>query len=286
MGSSKTIWKTGKKWLINKGRKALACLGGKDEEEEETYIPFERVDDDITCLPSAPIVEVVVESPADACPVQVPDVPFRFPAPQEVEPRSGKYEAQILVYTTFDRVRSKIEKHDEKLTIEAIPNLRASNLHSELSAEIEKIAVYRNGKANSRTHHALVVFKTKKDWFSIERYPSHIRMYRSRKEKDVTGKDLRDTEWAVGKGAVIDIVETLVREENVLGEEFHFLYRNCQCFASLIFSKFNSEGRKYKKYRLHKPPKEEQCQKPPPPVATDKFIVPDFEPSEFGYVRD
>ena len=285
MAISQTIWKTGKKWFLQKTRKALSCFGG-NVEEEETYIPFERVDDDIACLTSAPIVEVVVESPADACPVQVPDVPFRFPVPQEVEQRSGKYQAQILVYTTYDRVRSKIEKHDEKLTIEAIPNLRGSHLHSELSAEIEKIAVYRNGKANSRTHHALVVFKTKKDWFSIERYSSHIRMYRSRNEKDVTGKDLRDTEWAIGKGAVIDIVQTLVSEENVLGQEFHFLARNCQCFAALIFSKFNSEGRRYKKYRQHKPPKDEQCQKPLPPVATDTFIVPDFEPSKFGSVRD
>ena len=94
MAISQTIWKTGKKWFLQKTRKALSCFGG-NVEEEETYIPFERVDDDIACLTSAPIVEVVVESPADACPVQVPDVPFRFPVPQEVEQRSGKYQAQI-----------------------------------------------------------------------------------------------------------------------------------------------------------------------------------------------
>ena len=50
MGNSKTIWRTGKKWLINKGRKALACFGGGNVEEE-----------DIPDLRSWPTINLVVE---------------------------------------------------------------------------------------------------------------------------------------------------------------------------------------------------------------------------------
>ena len=128
-----------------------------------------------------------------------------FPSYKE---RSCKHRAQILVYTTYNFVRCQIKKHDEKLPIEAILNLRGSLLHSELSADIKKISVYR--KFLSRRISGLstpqTVWETKKDWSLLDWVSNSNVPLEGVKRRNRERSEKR--EWAVRKGMVIDVLET------------------------------------------------------------------------------
>ena len=64
---------------------------------------------------------------------------------------------------------------------------------------------------------------------------------------------LRETEWVNGIGTVGDVISTLIAKQNVLSETFNIFTRNCQCFAALVFQKFNNAGKIFRRYRRYVP---------------------------------
>ena len=110
--------KKAKTWISNSFRKmrtALCCFGEKKvKEEEETYVPSERVDDDIAYLGNSPIVDRIVQEediyvscePVDDEPIY--DIVTEEPCalvPHEVTELEEEYiVVSNLTYTMTDRV--------------------------------------------------------------------------------------------------------------------------------------------------------------------------------------
>lgn len=125
--------------------------------------------------------------------------------------------------------------------------------------KIEKIAVFRQGKAKSRIYHAFVVIKTKKHYYSIERWTKYVSIQRSKYLQDVTHfhndepRELvyRETDWVEGQGTIRDVVDLMDRKK-VFNDNFNFLLRNCQVLAAQIFKKFSVGSETFHKYRKHR----------------------------------
>lgn len=89
----------------------------------------------------------------------------------------------------------------------------------ELNEGIEEIAVFREGTEEKRGNHVFVVCKTKKYFYSVERWDTSIFMQRSSKLVDVVNiqahlKDFKrrkkwiiETNWVKGKGTVENLVD-------------------------------------------------------------------------------
>ena len=201
---------------------------------------------------------VHVDKPAADAPESVPE----FSVIRRLYDVLFNAKSQVFIYRTVwcrgsDRYgRDKIRSADEISFM-----LSDINSNPEIVDQVEKISVFRVGdQAKTRAFHAFVVFQTKSFSYSVERFSSGICMQRSKKNEDVccsfydwSDGGLRETEWVNGKGTVGDVIRTLIAEENVLSETFNIFTRNCQCFAALVFQKFNSEGKTFRRYRKYTP---------------------------------
>ena len=110
--------KKAKTWISNSFRKmrtALCCFGEKKvKEEEETYVPSERVDDDIAYLGNSPIVDRIVQEediyvscePVDDEPIYdiVTEEPCALVPHEVTEPEEEYIVVSNLTYTMTDRV--------------------------------------------------------------------------------------------------------------------------------------------------------------------------------------
>ena len=170
--------------------------------------------------------------------------------------------SQVFIYSDVYCQGSKRFGWDQIRSVDEI-SLMLNDVKSnpEIGDEVKKISVFRVGhQANSRAFHAFVVFQTGNYCYSIERFSGGICMQRSKKIEEVCCSfsswqygGLQETEWINGKGTVGDVIRTLISEENVLSETFNIFTRNCQCFAALVFQKFNSDGKKFRRYRKYRP---------------------------------
>ncbi len=145
-------------------------------------------------------------------------------------------------------------------------------LKRSMKDKIRKVTIYSNPLSsislskNNVTIHAFVVFETendwngscKKTWWSLEKNGKYIVLQQSPNQDDVINK-IYDTEkkksverlGPIKKGksysiAVFDRVENVLRiiwESNQLSNRYHFLFSNCQNFASFVFEKL-CHGRK------------------------------------------
>jgi ankyrin repeat protein len=144
-------------------------------------------------------------------------------------------------------------------------------LKSSLKDRIDEVVVYSNplpislGSSSRVMFHAFVVFATlntksrKKMCWSLEKNGKYIVLQQSTEMDDVVEK-LYDAEkgqsverygrvkikkFAMGNFKPLEDLMRVIWETNQISDPYHFLYSNCQNFASFIFEKLNGERKKW-----------------------------------------
>ncbi len=98
-------------------------------------------------------------------------------------------------------------------------------------------------------HHAFVVFKTPRYWWSIEKDMECILLQRSENQSDILQYNIRcrrpdpvtvKEDKAKGRGLVEDLIFN-VWQWRRSDKAYNLLYSNCQYFANVAFNCVNSE---------------------------------------------